>query len=419
MSTVPSALALALALAGLGCQNSASDKFSTASTGSPTRSPGGSQATSTASPASGSGTEPAPKPREPVPSLPNPLPGKRTNLTTAIGPAWRVALADLDGNGKRELVAIDSKAIRVLDAAGKEIATAPVTAGIQTLVVADLDGDKHDELYAGWGQTRDFMNAKARVTALHLDKKMLAEETVFAPETERPEITAIVPMLDQKSLLVGYFDSKYMVGTAKLAKSAQGWTRSNIASLRTAPSYAYGDVDGDNTPDILVGRVYGDDRGVDGDAFILAPGGKRTPIPSTRGLRSLALADADGDGHLDVFMGDGWHQNYGQIARGLLSWSRHGAAGFTTELVEDTPGQYEVMKILPAHIDGKLALVTQGSHYVRVFVRDGERWKGTTIAGAARDIAVGDVDGKPGDEVLITSETSSELVDLAGALGAT
>ncbi len=402
-----------LVLAGLvlGCQNNGSDKFSSA--GSAKARPGSAVSTS------GSGSaqaEPAPQPREPVPPLPSPLPGKRTNVTTAIGPAWRVAIADLDGNGKRELVAIDSKAIRVLDAAGKELATAPVSAGIQTLVAADLDGDKRDELYAGWGQTRDFMNAKAHVTVHRLDKKALTEETVFAPETERNEITAVVPMLDQKSLLVGYFDSKYMVGTAKLAKGAQGWASTKVASIRTAPSYAYGDVDGDGTSDIVVGRVYGDDRGIDGDAFVIRPDGTRTPIPSTRGLRSLALADGDGDGHLDVFMGDGWHQNYGQIARGLLSWARHGASGFTRELIEDTPGQYEVMRILPAHIDGKLALVTQGSHYVRVFVREANAWKGTTIAGAARDIAVGDVDGTPGDEILVVSETSAELIDLSGAL---
>lgn len=403
-----------LALAGLviGCQNNASDKFSSAKTGS---------SASTSIAGSGSAragsAEPSPPPREPVPPLPDPLPGKRTNLTSAIGPVWRVAIADLDGDGTRELVAIDGKAIRVLDAAGKELVTAPVTAGIQTLVAADLDGDKHDELYAGWGQTRDFMDAKARVTVHRLDKKTLAEETVLAPETERPEITAIVPMLDQKSLLVAYFDSKYMVGTTKVTKGAGGWTGTKIASIRTAPSYAYGDVDGDTKPDIVVGRVYGDDRGIDGDAFVLAPDGTRTLIPSTRGLRSLALADGDGDGHLDVFMGDGWHQNYGQIARGLVSWARHGERGFTTQLVEDTPGQYEVMRILPAHIGGALALVTQGSHYVRVFVRDGERWSGTTIAGAARDIAVGDVDGKPGDEVLVVGEKSSELIDLVGALG--
>ena len=118
---------------------------------------------------------------------------------------------------------------------------------------------------------------------------------------------------------------------------------------------------------------------------------------------------------MDVFMGDGWHQNYGKEARGLVTWSRHGKTGFASELVEDTAGQYEIIRIVPAQIGGSLALVTQGSHYVRVFVRRGNAWQGTTVGGVSRDIAVGDVDGKPGDELLLVGDTS-ELVDLTAVL---
>jgi hypothetical protein len=149
---------------------------------------------------------------------------------------------------------------------------------------------------------------------------------------------------------------------------------------------------------------------------VLAPDGSRKRIPSTRGLRSVALIDSDGDGKLELFMGDGWHQNYGQFAHGLLTMAKpDGSSGFKTELVEDTPGQYEIMKTLPATIDGKRVLVTNGSHYVRVFWRDGTAWKGLTIAGASRDVAVGDLDGKAGDEILIAGD-KSEIVNLAGTL---
>jgi hypothetical protein len=305
--------------------------------------------------------------------------------------------------------------MHVLDATGREISSAPVGGGIQTLVAADLDGDKRSEIYAGWGQSRDHMEAKARVTAHRLEKGKLVEEVVLAPETERDEVVAIVPMLDTHGLLVAYFDSKYMVTSMAMTHGAQGWTGTKIASLRTATSYARADVDGDGKPDLIVGRVYGDDRGIDGDAFVLGDADKRTPIPSTRGLRSLAIADGDGDGHLDIFMGDGWHQNYGQNARGLLTWSRYEGGAFKSELIEDTPGQFELMRILPAQINGGLAIVTQGSHYVRVFARRGGAWQGTTIGGPARDIAVGDLDGKPGDEILIVGDTS-EIVDLSAAL---
>jgi hypothetical protein len=388
------------------CQSRSDDKLSRSGLTSRPGSSAGSQ-----SPLS----EPAAPPRAPVPPLPSPLPGTRTDLTAAIGSSSRAVIADLDGDGDREIVAVDAKTMHVLDNTGREISSAPVAGGIQTLIAADLDGDKRSEIYAGWGQSREHMDAKARVTAHRFEKGKLVEETVLAPETERPEVVAIVPMLDTHGLLVAYFDSKYMVTSMTMSHGAHGWTGEKIASLRTATSYARGDVDGDGTPDIIVGRVYGDDRGIDGDAFVLGNAGTRTPIPSTRGLRSLALADADGDGHLDIFMGDGWHQNYGQNARGLLTWSRHQGTAFTSDIIEDTAGQYELSRILPAQIGGGLALVTLGSHYVRVFVRRGGAWQGTTIGGPARDIAVGDLDGTPGDEILIVGDTS-EVVDLAAAL---
>jgi hypothetical protein len=358
--------------------------------------------------------------RAPLPPLPDPLPGKRTDLTTVFdkdgAKTWRTAIADLDGDGDREIVAIDAKAIRVLDASGRELTSLPVPGGILQLVAADLDGDKRTELYAGWGQTRDHMAATAKVTTYRFEKGKLVEEQVLAPTTSRQEISALVPMFDTKELLIAYFDSKYMVTSAIATKGAQGWTAKTIASIRTATSYARGDLDGDGKPDLVVGRVYGDDKGIDGDAFVLAPDGSRKRIPSTRGLRSVALIDSDGDGKLELFMGDGWHQNYGQFAHGLLTMAKpDGSGGFKTELVEDTPGQYEIMKTLAATIDGKRALVTNGSHYVRVFWRDGAAWKGLTIAGASRDVAVGDLDGKPGDEILIAGD-KSEIVNLAGAL---
>lgn len=356
-----------------------------------------------------------PPPRTPVPPLPSPLPGVRADLTANIGPAARVAIGDLDGDGDREIIVADAKQLRVLDASGREITAAPVGGGIQVLVAADLDGDRRWELYAGWGQSRDHMDAKARITAHRFERGKLVEDVVAAPETSRNEVLALVPMSDQMALLVAYFDSKYMVTSTIMRRGATGWTGEKVASLRTATSYARGDVDGDGAQDLVVGRVYGDDKGIDGDAFVLGKDGARTPIPSTRGLRSLAVAYTDADDRAEVFMGDGWHQNYGKLAHGLLTWARHGKSGWTTELVEDTAGQFELMRIVPATLDGKPAIVTLGSHYVRVFVRDNERWRGHTIAGPARDLAVGDLDGEPGDEVVIVGD-KSELVNLRGAL---
>ena len=332
----------------------------------------------------------------------------RRDLTATLGPVSRAALGDLDGDGRLELVTVGSRQVLVTDAtSGRQIAAAPVTAGIQVLVVADIDGDHRAEIVAGWGMTREFRAAGARISRLSLVDGRLVEETIAEPETERDDIAAIVPMPDRKALLVAYFDAKYTVTSAIARRGAAGWQLDTIGSIRMATSYARGDLDGDGTPELVVGRAYGDALGLDGDAFVLAADGRRTPLPTTRGLRSLAIAGGD------VFVGDGWHQNYATNARGLLTWIRRTPAGFRAQLIEDTQGQYAIERIVPATIDGKQALVTLGNRYVRVFVRDGDSWRGLTIGGAARDIAVGDIDGVPGDEIVIAGDTS-EVVDLHG-----
>jgi hypothetical protein len=347
------------------------------------------------------------------PPLPDPLPGVRTDVSAFVGSAQRAAIGDLDGDGDREIVLADPGALRVVEPSGRELARTPVAGGIQILVAADLDGDGRAEILAGWGATREHRDAAARITLHRLEHGRLTEETILAPATSRREIVAIVPMPERHAVLIGYFDSKYMVTSAVASRGPQGWSVSKLASLRTATSYARGDVDGDGTADVIVGRVYGDDKGRDGDAFVLVPGGARTPIPTTRGARSLAIADADGDGRAEIFLGDGWHQNYGEHAHGLLTWVRHADGRFTSELVEDTAGQYAIERIVPAVVGGKTIIVASGSHYVRAFARSGDRWRGLTIGGLARDIAAGDLDGTPGDELLLVGDRS-EIIGLDG-----
>ena len=359
-----------------------------------------------ASTSAGAG-DPAQGPRAPLPPLPDPLPGKRTDLTAIVGTSARAAIGDFDDDGVREIAIADAKTLRIVEVAGKQLASVDVTAGIQVLVAADIDGDGRVELLAGWGQSREFMAAKPRISVHRLERGALVEEVIATPESERAEVTAILPVPEDKAVLVAYFDSKFTVTSAIARKTAGAWQLRTLASIRMATSYARGDVDGDGKFDLVVGRMYGDAVGVDGDAFVLLQDGGRTKLPTTRGLRSIAIAGGE------IFMGDGWHQNYGQHARGLLTRVSLAKDGPRAALVEDTAGQYAIERIVPATIDGKPALVTLGSHYVRVFARAGDAWRGLTIAGAARDVAVGDLDGKPGDEILVVGETST-LVDLSG-----
>ena len=372
--------------------------------------PAGPPATSAPTSPRSAGSSDAPvndEPKLPLPPLPDPLPGARTDVTKLFGAAARVAIGDFDGDGDRELVIADPERLRIVEVSGKEVASVAVAAGIHVLVAADLDGDRRAEILAGWGESREHRAAKARITLHRLKGATLIEEVIASPETPRAEITAILPMPDEKALLVAYFDSKYNVTSAVARRTEQGWQLDKLASIRMATSYARGDLDGDGTPELVVGRVYGDDVGIDGDAFVLAADGSRSKLPSTRGLRSLAVVGRD------VFIADGWHQNYGQHGRGLLTRVATIKGGYVAQLLENTPGQYSIERIVPATIDGAPAVVTLGSHYVRVFSLRRDAWRGLTIAGPARDVAVGDLDGKPGDEIVVVGDASA-IVDLRG-----
>lgn len=323
-------------------------------------------------------------------------------------------IADVDGDGTREIVFVDASEIRVVRASGQLVARAQVRDGIQVLVAGDVDGDGRAEIFAGWGRTREHMASKARLSLHRLEGGLLVEETVLAPETSRNDVADITWMPERNAVLFAYFDSKYNVSTTVIRRVGSSWESEKLASLRMATSYAWGDVDGDGSPDLVVGRVYGDTQGSDGDAFTLAPDGTQRRIPTTRGLRSLAIADADDDGRAEVFMGDGWHQNYGTKARGLLSWARHSAGTFQTEQIEDTQGQYGIDNIVPVKLADRTAIVAGGNHYVRVFSHTNGRWQGLTIGGPVRDIAVGDLDGVPGDEILLLGDRT-EIVSLRAA----
>lgn len=291
------------------------------------------------------------------------------DVSAVVGSAYRVAFGP-----HGEFVLADANELRVVEPSGKLVARTHVTGGCQVLV---SDGDR---ILTGWGETRDHRNAPAKVTIYRVQGDALVAEDVLAPLTPRPEIVAIIPEPD--ALFVAYFDSKYTVKSVRIRDRQV----SDVASLRMATSYARTD-----TGELAVGRVYGDAKGQDGDAFVLHADGTRTPIPTLRGVRSIATAGGD------IYLGDGWHQNYADQAHGRLVRVHAGAA----ELIEDIAGQFSVERILPTTVAGHLVLVTMGNRYVRAFVQTGATWKGVTLGGAARDIAV------RGDQVLIAGDKSA------------
>ncbi|MBX3161739.1 MAG: VCBS repeat-containing protein [Deltaproteobacteria bacterium] len=356
---------------------------------------------------------PAPEPGSSAPPE-GEAPGIRRDVTAWVGDAVKAAIGDLDGDGVNEIVLVDARQLRVVTPEGKLRASLEVPGGIQVLVVADIDRDGRAEVLTGWGLTREHMKAVTRVVQYRLVNDALVAESVAMPPATRHDVTAIVPFTDEPGFLFAHFASKYEVHSVRACCGKSPWRLEDLATIRMATAYARADLDGDGVQELIVGRTYGDDKGVDGDAFILRPDGTRTPIPALRGVRELAVADADGDGLPELFLADGWHQDYGRQARARVTWVRRAKDGtFTSEVIEDMPGQFTAGRLVPADVDGdgRPEIISAGNAYVRVFDRTTGRWRGRTIAHDARDIAAGELDGVPGAEILVVGKRS-EIISL-------
>jgi hypothetical protein len=101
----------------------------------------------------------------------------------------------------------------------------------------------------------------------------------------------------------------------------------------------------------------------------------------------------------------------------LLTWARFEGGAFHAELLEDTPGQFTIWHLRAADVDadGRPEVVAVGESYVRVYRRSGDTWRGLTVAPAAADVLVADLDGRPGDELVVLAQGRTELVSLRDA----
>jgi hypothetical protein len=302
----------------------------------------------------------------------------------------RLGVGDLDGQGSPEIVVVDDTSLRILDPSGRERARLAAPGAIQVLDVSDLDADGRAEILAGWGLGRKHRDAPARASVLRLEGDELVEELIAEPETERASVVALLPVREAPGeLLVAYFASKYEVAIAHARPSEGRWTLEGIEQIRMATSLVRGDLDHDGVQDLVVGRVYGDAKGLDGDAFLRRPDGTRVPIPIVGGVRSLAIVDLDGDGRNELLVGDGWNTDYGHVARARLTLARWEGEGFTTELLDAGEGQYTLWDIRALELEpsGGLEIITRGNAEVQVLAATAEgSWRARRVASACSDM---------------------------------
>jgi hypothetical protein len=306
-------------------------------------------------------------------------------LQRALAGARMAAFGDLDGDGRDELVVGDDRLLRVVADDGGTIAQMDAEAGIQTLTTAALDGDRRAAILAGWGRSREHREARAHFTIHRLEGGALRGERVLEPATERDDVVAFGPdPRSEGALFAAFFESKHEVRMGRLTRGDTGFTFEPKDRVRMAMSFAL-----DAQAGLAVGRIYGDETGQPGEAYVLSDTG-RSPVAITGGVRSLTFADLDGDGSAELLIGDGWDRDYGKVARALLTLARPEGAGYRSEVIDRDPEQYTFWEIAAVDLDGDgtAEIVTRGNARVRLLRWSGSTYEATNVATNCHALAV-------------------------------
>ena len=348
-------------------------------------------------------TEPAAKPAPPR------VPMTRYTMTAG----------DLTGDGIAESIVYDSdsKALRVISYTGPApIQTMGLTIkdAVTRMTTADLDGDGKAELITGEGLP-GYNPKEGPQTDVSIkiykpsDKGDWSPVEIYRKASERPDVTSLqVKDLDgdgKPEILFAYMASKYMTDLRVAKREGDTWKISELPAIRMGMSVDAGDVLGNGKSMIVVGRPYGDpatpgSTTAIGDAFVL-DGDRRIALPVTRGVSSVAVGDVDGDKRPEIIVGDGWHANYGKLARCRIGVISRKGNDWKYTLIDDLDDhmRFEKIDLVDLNGDGKPEIVGYAARgdalggSIRVYERTPKGWRGMTVAPLVQTFAAGDFKG--------------------------
>lgn len=250
---------------------------------------------------------------------------------------------------------------------------------VQKVILGDLG--QGPRLIVARGMGRGHLDAPITLEAL--DPATGKGEVIWRQQGPRSEVAhlslADVDRDGADELAVTYYDSKYTVTTHHI--EANGEALPSMTPIRMASSWAFGDISGDGAADQVIGRVYGDAKGVPGDLKMdLGQGWQQ--VPSDKGVRSVLIAKLAGDKRPALYFADGWVADYGKSAKAQIKRAVIEKDRIDVQPVFNAPGEFTFFDLEAVDIDGdgELELVARGNKAISLIDKGPDGYRQQVIA---------------------------------------
>jgi len=322
-----------------------------------------------------------------------------------------VNAGDISGSKKDELIVAADSTVYIYELS-KDTAHLIYSNSFEQQVLqmatGDVNNDKRNALVIACGY-RGYKDSEVEILLLENVQNEWRLSSLYTRESPRPQPLFLdIADLDndgKNEILASYYESKYMVETVSIKNSTEGWQSDVISLERMATARDIGRLTGKDKNSVVVGRVYGDRLGDDGDAYIIE-GKQKIKLPVYRGVRSaIKIGDADNDGVNEIYVGDGWHSNYGKMARARLGMIKFDGDKYYYDLIEDIKGEVDVSQIEISDVndDGRNELIVIGSESFRIYKYVDDQWKVFTDTSIINNqFTIGDIIGDKRPEVIIS-----------------
>ena len=370
--------------------------------------------------------------------------GSQVTLPTGNGPG-RVVIADLDGDGKPDLIIADSYAgelsiYRNISTNGTLTAGSfaprvvlPMIAGSYsnpyTVAVADLDGDGKLDIIA--------LNADSDVVSIFRNISTPGSITTnsFAARIDLPAGNVMrglavrdmngdgkpdIVTANSGDDTISIFQNLSTIGNIAFA------ARVNFGTGAGPTGLAIGDLDGDGNPDVAVANSAGSTVSVFRN---LGAGGNITTnafapkvdFPAMASTVTIAIGDVDGDGKLDLVVGGGNGTQAISVYRNMATPGSITTNSFAPPVEFAAAGWVNDVAMGDINGDGKpdIALVSQLSSYFSIFQNVSTPGSFTNNSLAARvdyaagynpnGAAVGDLDGDGRPDIVFCNSYNNTI----------